>query len=98
VRAILLIVVGAVVGWGFVVSSSPGFEWEGYLLGLVGGKDGEWAYANLGVLFALVIGYLGTLVFGRASVRRQESLPTDNAAVTGTGTGSVATTPTGFDR
>ena len=97
VRAILLIVVGAVVGWGFVVSSSPGFEWEGYLLGLVGGKDGEWAYANLGVLFALVIGYLGTLVLGRASVRRQESLPTNNEQIAGRAA-AEATTPTGLNR
>ncbi|MBW8872341.1 MAG: hypothetical protein JF618_09335, partial [Leifsonia sp.] len=45
-----------------------------------------WAFANLGVLVALVIGYLGTLLFSRAAVRRQEELPVaaESAASTGT--------------
>jgi len=51
--------------------------WQGYLLeplGL-GGREGDWAYANLGVLVALVIGFGGTVLFGRGTVRRQEALP-----------------------
>lgn len=70
---VLLVVVGAVVGWGLVVNYSPGFEWEGYLLGPIGGRDGAWAGANLGVLVALVIGFVGTLALSRGAVRRQES-------------------------
>ncbi len=75
--AILLIVIGTVVGWGLVTNSYAGWlSWQGFLLepfGL-GGKTGAWAFANLGVLAALVIGYAGTMIFGRGSVRRQESL------------------------
>lgn len=74
--AIALIVVGTAIGWGFVLATStvPWLTWQGYLLGLVGGKDGAWAYANLGVLFALVIGFVGTLIGGRARIRRQENV------------------------
>lgn len=37
--------------------------------------SGPWAYANLGVLVALVVGFLGTLLLGGRAVRRQEALP-----------------------
>jgi NCS1 family nucleobase:cation symporter-1 len=76
--AIVLIVLGGGIGWGMVTNASAGWlVWQGYLLeplGL-GGREGDWAYANLGVLVALVIGFGGTLLFGRAAVRRQEALP-----------------------
>ncbi len=73
--AVLLVVVGTVLGWGLVVNGTAGFTWQGYLLGPLGGRDGAWAYANLGVLLALVLGFVGTLVLTRGTVRRQESLP-----------------------
>jgi nucleobase:cation symporter-1, NCS1 family len=38
----------------------------------LGGKDGAWAFANLGVPVALAIGFVGYLVFGFVGVRRQE--------------------------
>jgi len=38
----------------------------------LGGKQGAWAYANLGVPVALAIGFVGYLVFGFLGVRRQE--------------------------
>lgn len=74
--AIALVVVGTVIGWGFVVSTSaPWLAWQGYLLGSPKGDFyGAWAYANLGVLFALVIGFVGTLIGGRARIRRQENV------------------------
>jgi purine-cytosine permease-like protein len=73
--AILIIVIGTVVGWGFVTNTFAGWlSWQGYLLGIIGGKEGAWAFANLGVLFALVIGFVGTLIASRARVRRQESV------------------------
>lgn len=78
VLAIVLIVLGSVIGWGMVTNGFAGWlAWQGYLLepfGL-GGRAGDWAYANLGVLVALVIGFGGTLLFGRGTVRRQEALP-----------------------
>ncbi|TFB99041.1 allantoin permease [Cryobacterium adonitolivorans] len=77
VLAIVLIALGSAIGWGMVTNGFAGWlAWQGYLLepfGL-GGREGDWAYANLGVLVALVIGFGGTLLFGRGTVRRQEAL------------------------
>ena len=73
--AIATMVLATVVGWGLVVNTVSGTSWnnwQGYLLGPIGGKSGEWAYANLGVLFAFVIGFLVTLVVQRSTVARQE--------------------------
>ena len=77
--AIILIVLGTALGWGLLTNSygvPSWLNWQGYLLGPVGlgGRTGDWAYANLGVLVALLVGFVGTLIFGRAAVRRQESL------------------------
>ena len=72
-----VIVVGTAVGWGLVTNASAGWlTWQGYLLSAfgLGGKTGAWASANLGVLVALVLGFVVTLAFGRAAVRTQESL------------------------
>ena len=83
VLSVTLIVVGCVLGWGLVTNTSTGFGWEGYLLGPLGlgGRDGAWAYANIGVLLSLLLGYLGTLLLGRRTVRAQEAAPA--AAVLG---------------
>ncbi len=34
--------------------------------------DGAWAFANLGVFVAFAVGFLGWLLLGRSTVRRQE--------------------------
>ncbi|MFJ3382744.1 MULTISPECIES: purine-cytosine permease family protein [unclassified Curtobacterium] len=89
--AIGLVVLGTVLGWGLVTNTygvPSWLNWQGYLLepfGL-GGRDGAWAYANLGVLVALVVGFVGTL-FSRGAIRRQES----RATVHDTGTSGQAT-------
>jgi NCS1 family nucleobase:cation symporter-1 len=73
---LLLLALGTVLGWGLVTNSYAGWlDWQGYLLGPVGlgGRDGAWAYANLGVLVALAVGFLGTLLLRRGAVRRQEA-------------------------
>ena len=70
-----LIVAGTVLGWGLVTNTFAGWlDWQGYLLGAVGlgGREGAWAYANVGVFVALVVGFLGWLVLGRSTVARQE--------------------------
>lgn len=69
-----LVVVGTALGWGLVTSSVSWLGWQGYLLDAfgLGGRSGDWAFANLGVLVALVVGYLGTLLFTRSAVRLQE--------------------------
>jgi purine-cytosine permease-like protein len=79
---ILILAIATVVGWGLVTNSVTWLNWQGYLLepfGL-GGKDGKWAYANLGVLVALVGSFVVQLVLGWGRVRRQESMdnPTDD--------------------
>ncbi len=69
-------------GWGLItnpIPDVPWMDWLGYLLqplGL-GGRNGTWASANLGVLVALATGYGSIMVFGRARIRRQESWPPD---------------------
>ncbi len=71
--------VGAsIVGWGYVINTFPDDaswnNWQGYLLQLgLGGKDGAWAFANLGVLFALMIGFVVTYAARRGTVARQEA-------------------------
>ena len=52
-----IIVVATVIGWGLVTNTNASWlTWQGYLLGPLGlgGKTGAWAFANLGVLIALV--------------------------------------------
>jgi hypothetical protein len=74
--AVLLVVLGTVLGWGLVTNGlADWLTWQGYLLGPLGlgGREGAWAFANLGVFVALVVGFLGWLLVGRATVRRQET-------------------------
>jgi nucleobase:cation symporter-1, NCS1 family len=74
----VLLVVCTVLGWGLVTNSAAGWlSWQGYLLGPfgLGGTDGAWAYANLGVLVSLVVGFVVMLLAGRSAVRAQESSP-----------------------
>lgn len=73
--------VASIIGWGLVVNmfaeDATWNNWQGYLLeplGL-GGRGGDWAYANLGVLLALVVSFAVTLVARRQRIRRQEALP-----------------------
>lgn len=66
-----LLVVGTIIGWGLVTNTYAAWlGWQGYLL--FGLKAG-WGGANLGVLVALVIGFVGYLIGGRGAVRRQEA-------------------------
>lgn len=75
--AVITTIVSSVVGWGLVTNSSASWlTWQGYFLqpfGL-GGKTGAWAYANLGVLVALVLSFLVTVLTTRDAVARQEAL------------------------
>lgn len=77
-----------ILGWGLVVNlfaeDAAWNNWQGYLLeplGLAtwvpaeeGGPywDGNWAYANLGVLLALVLSFVITYLLRRRTVARQE--------------------------
>ena len=73
--SISLMIVGSIIGWGFVTNTfAPWLEWQGYFLDLIGGKEGPWAYSNVGVIFALLFGFFGHLVLARRIIRAQESL------------------------
>ncbi|MGA5651340.1 purine-cytosine permease family protein [Streptomyces seoulensis] len=86
VLPIVLTVGATVIGWGLVTNTAAGWlSWQGYLLGPLGlgGRSGQWAYANLGVLVALALAFLGTLPLGRNRVRQQEALPPSPAPAPG---------------
>ncbi|MFS0886143.1 purine-cytosine permease family protein [Aeromicrobium sp. 179-A 4D2 NHS] len=85
--ALATMAVATIVGWGLVVNGfaedASWNNWQGYLLEPLGlgtwvedGSywTGNWAYANLGVLLAFVLGFLATLLLQRGRVRRQESV------------------------
>jgi NCS1 family nucleobase:cation symporter-1 len=73
-RSILLTVVGSTIGWGFVTNPMASWlSWQGYFMGVMGGKSGAWAYANIGVIFALIVGFFGHILLSRSAIRAQES-------------------------
>lgn len=72
---IAAVVVGTVLGWGLVTNTYASWlTWQGYLLSPfgLGGKTGDWSGANLGVLVALVIGFVATAATSGGRVRSQE--------------------------
>jgi purine-cytosine permease-like protein len=72
--SIACVVVATLVGWGFVTNTFASWlSWQGYFLGVIGGKDGAWAYSNAGVIFALVIASLGHILLSLRKVRAQEN-------------------------
>ncbi len=74
--AVGLVALGTLLGWGLVTNAAaPWLGWQGYLLGPLGGREGAWAYANLGVLLSLLVGFIGTLLLSRSAIRAQESTP-----------------------
>ena len=75
ITAFAILTIATFLGWGLVVNSSANWlNWQGYLLGPIGGKYGTWAAANLGVIIALAVGILGTIFFQKGDIRRQESI------------------------
>ena len=73
--SIALMIFGSIIGWGFVTNTfAPWLEWQGYFFGLIGGKEGPWAYSNVGVIFALLFGFFGHLLLASRKIRAQEIL------------------------
>jgi purine-cytosine permease-like protein len=73
-KSLTLMAIGSFIGWGFVTNTFASWlSWQGYLLFLIGGKEGPWAFANVGVIFALAIGALGHLLLSKKTILRQES-------------------------
>ena len=74
--AVASLIVGSLVGWGLVVNASASWlSWQGYLLGPLGGREGDWAGANIGILLAMVVGFVGYWATSAGRVRAQEKLP-----------------------
>ena len=72
-KSIGLVVFGTIIGWGLVTNSLASWlSWQGYLLSPIGGKEGQWAYANLGVIAALLIGFIGHILISRGEIKKQE--------------------------
>jgi purine-cytosine permease-like protein len=79
---VALMLAATLVGWGLVIDTTgqgKGLTWLGFLLGPLGlgGRDGGWAYASLGVPVALAVGFAGYLLTRAGAVRRQESASPD---------------------
>ena len=71
--SIALMLLGTIVGWGFVTNTFASWlSWQGYFLGVIGGKEGAWAFANVGVIFALIIGFVGHVLLSFHKIRAQE--------------------------
>ena len=72
-KSIGLVLFGTIIGWGLVTNSLASWlSWQGYLLSPFGGKDGQWAYANLGVIAALLIGFIGHMILSKSDIKKQE--------------------------
>jgi NCS1 family nucleobase:cation symporter-1 len=68
-----ILIVASVVGFGFVTNTSAGWlNWQGYFMALVGGKSGTWGAASLGVIAALLIGFVGYALLQNHAVAAQE--------------------------
>ena len=73
--SVLLLILGSFVGFGLVTNGlADWLTWQGYLLTPLhlGGPNGTWASANLGVAMSLLIGFAGYLLLCRNKVRAQE--------------------------
>lgn len=76
ITALAILVVSTLVGWGFVTNSDPSakwLNWQGYFMGLIGGKNGQWSAANVGVIVALAVGFIGYAATSRHTIARQEA-------------------------
>jgi hypothetical protein len=72
--SIAIVVVGTIIGWGFVTNPLASWlSWQGYFMDTIGGKDGAWANANVGVLFALLIGFVGHVFLSKKTIFNQEN-------------------------
>ena len=73
-KSLAVMIVGTIIGWGFVTNTFASWlSWQGYFLNLIGGKEGPWAFANVGVIFALIIGFFGYILLSRKTIAQQES-------------------------
>jgi len=72
-----VLVVSSIVGFGFVASPDASITWtlwEGYFYKMLNitGDNSAWYWSNIGILLAIVVGFVGQLALGGAAVRKQE--------------------------
>jgi purine-cytosine permease-like protein len=61
-KSLGLMALATFIGYGFVTNTFASWlSWQGYFMELIGGKDGQWGYSNVGVILALIIGFVGRL-------------------------------------
>jgi purine-cytosine permease-like protein len=61
--SILIMAIATVVGYGFVTNTfATWLNWQGYFMQVIGGKESQWAFSNVGVIFALLIGFVGQML------------------------------------
>ena len=75
--AVTVLIVASFIGFGFIASPDETISWtlwEGYLYKLLNitGDNSPWYWSNIGVLLAIVVGFVGQLLLGRSAVRKQE--------------------------
>lgn len=90
--SLVILAVCCVLGWGLVINgySDAAFnDWQGYLWPLFGGKDGAMGGSNIGVILALVIGYVAYFGLSGKRVKSQES----DMSVNGVSTTSETSAP-----
>ncbi len=72
-RSLSIMAIGTFIGWGFVTNTFASWlSWQGYLLFIIGGRDGSWAYSNVGVIFALLVGFFGHFLLAAGKIRAEE--------------------------
>lgn len=79
---LLIALTSSAIGLGLVTSSLGWLAWEGFLLGPLGlgGRSGDWAGADLGVLVALVVSAVGYWVWWIATGQSRRQLDAVDAS------------------
>ncbi|MDO5724624.1 MAG: cytosine permease [Flaviflexus sp.] len=74
--SIITMIVSSIIGWGLVINmfaeEAAWNNWQGFLLVPLGGKEGSWAWANLGVFVSLVLSFVVTYLARSRTVAIQE--------------------------
>lgn len=76
--SLAILAICCVLGWGFVVNGfaeeAPWNNWQGYFLGILGDHKDVWASGNIGVILALVLGFVAYFCLAKGRIRKQENL------------------------
>jgi NCS1 family nucleobase:cation symporter-1 len=73
--------ISSFVGFGLVKSDLPIFSFEGYIYSWLNLENTDWVKSNIGLFFSIGIAIIGTLIFDKKRVQKQElltNLPKEN--------------------